>query len=159
MAAEIINTINDLISDPVTCQSLIGSKTVVVLENNKELSGYLASFDPVSGCLILRTAGEDKHRLIMSHSVVQLSVKTDDRIEINAIQTQSMCSNFSEEEIEGRRSKIMKLITEARLTSCVQSDGSIQVSSVAIIKPPFTPNDIVTTNSTVLSRIKELIQE
>lgn len=154
-----VKNIADLISDPVTCQSLIGAKVIVILNNKRELIGYLAAFDPVSGSVILEAEGDVEYRLLMSDHISSLSFDPVDRIVINSMENYSTPPIHSPEEMEQRKSRILKIIHDAHLSAAVQDDGSIEIASVAVIRPPFKPDDIVTSNSIISNRLRELIQE
>ena len=151
-------SISDLVSDPVACQHLIGTRTVIKMKNKTEVTGYLTAFDSVTGSLIVK---EDSgcHLIIPDH-VIGLDFDRSDCIKIDPIGTkQKVPTTYSEGEINERRTRALKIINEARLTANVLKDGSIEVASVAKIKSPFTSQDIVSSNSIILSRIRELIRD
>ena len=147
-----------LFSDPVACQNLIGTRTVIKMKNKTGVTGYFTAFDPVTGSLIVK---EDSgcHLIIPDH-VIGLGFDRSDCIKIDPVGTkQRVPTTYSEGEINDRRTRALKIINEARLTANVLEDGSIEVASVAKIKSPFTSRDVVSSNSLILSRIRGLIQD
>lgn len=151
-------SVSDLVSDPVACQHLIGVRTVVKMKNKSEVSGYLTAFDPVTGSLIVEEGSG--YRLILPDHVVGLDFDRGDCINIDLIgKRQKASATRPEGEINERRRRAIRIINEARLTADILKDGSIDVASVARIKPPFTSEDVESSNRIILSRIRELIQD
>lgn len=152
--------VSELVSDPVLCRKLIGTHTSVKLNSNKQaqdVCGYLSAFDPVSGMIILQISGEK--RLIMPDHIASLKFDSNDTIKIENIESNLTTSNLSEEKVKETRDRVLKIISEAQLSAKLLKDCSIEVASVAVINPPFTARDIVTTNSVIRNRLSELIKE
>lgn len=95
-------------------------------------------------------------KIIFGHWIKNIEVISDKERDIPELFLPSS-ENFSQATTTKRKDIIKKLLIENRLPITEEND-SLKIDDFLIIDPPYYPDNCISTNSIILSRVKDILK-
>lgn len=165
--------IQDLLTKPTDALELIGRKVIVETSTKFERSvcGYLYTVDPVAGHIVIVNFDNIESsspvltstQILTNHSVKCLLLdETEARSSLvpgllEKLFTRDSSESLTESELDERKTKVLEMIKANRLPVKEESDGSLTIANIVVMKPPYCKDDLVCSNDIVLGRVKSIL--
>ncbi|XP_018027678.1 gem-associated protein 6 [Hyalella azteca] len=155
-------------NDPRKLHSLIHSYISVTVRNQKPISGWVHTVDPVSESFVLVNFTADGSTvqdviLVPGYNVTGVrlhphvaSENMKEKIDFTFKQNET---RFSRAELDRRRNVLCVWLKDNRVPYTMKANDCLEVLRFATIKPPYTPQSIVCTNEVVLDKLLKLLQD
>ncbi|KAF2358967.1 Gemin6 [Trinorchestia longiramus] len=155
-------------NDPRKLVSLINQFVTVTTKNQKLISGWVHTVDPVSESFVLVKFGMEGGTaesiiLVPGYNVTNVRLHPDvaspqlkDKIDSLFQQNEA---HFSKADLDRRRDALCVWLKDNRVSYSMKADNCLEVLQFATIKPPYTAQSVVCTNEVVLDKILKLLQD
>ncbi|KAK2576021.1 hypothetical protein KPH14_007373 [Odynerus spinipes] len=145
--------------DPLAFKSFIGTEVKVKTDNTSVHTGILYTMDPVSGSVVLLCNKEDNRynlQLVFGHAIKEIEYTTKTKTHIPEL-FQNSTDQFSLSDLTKKKNIVKQHLLENRFPVTDVNDILYIEDSVSI-KPPYTADHCVCTNSIILSRIQNILR-
>ncbi|KAG8444114.1 hypothetical protein GDO86_009339 [Hymenochirus boettgeri] len=153
---------------PLEWQDFVNKEVKVSADEKNEYQGWIVTVDPVSASIVLANFEEAEKtliRVILGHAVQQLQVlkeadeTTKDRIAslFNPPETTNL---YSKEDMEKKKLRMKTWLEENNIPVTEQGEthATLCVAGVLTIDPPYGPENCISANEIILSRVQGLIK-
>ncbi|KAM6220192.1 gem-associated protein 6 [Rhynchocyon petersi] len=152
---------------PLEWQDYIYKEVRVTASEKKEYKGWVLTTDPVSASVVLVNFLEDGSMSVtgvMGHAIqaVETLSDVDHRVKEKLMHLfmSGDCQAYSPEDLEKRKNSLKAWLEKNHIpvTEQGESQGTICVAHVLTIEPPYGPENCISSNEIILSRVQDLIQ-
>ncbi|KAM9187651.1 gem-associated protein 6 [Dugong dugon] len=152
---------------PLEWQDYIYKEVKVTASQKKEYKGWVLTTDPVSANIVLVNFLEDGSMSVtgvMGHAVQTVETVNDGdhrvREKLIHLFMSGDCQAYSPEDLEKRKNSLKTWLEKNHIpiTEQGESQRTICVARVLTIEPPYGPENCISSNEIILSRVQDLIQ-
>jgi len=162
--------------DPAALMQYVHKRVVIRTVDGTKHSGHVYTIDPVSFTFVLLTYKDEvttanKHlpqlqhaELVLGHAVQSIDIINDEDVDRSAdmdlLFKSSNDVTLTEEELQKRRERLCSWLVENRFPVQITESQPDIVSvggDILLIQPPYFPENCLSTNEIILSRIQSLI--
>jgi len=162
--------------DPAELMQYVHKRVVITTVDGVTHCGHVYTVDPVSSTFVLLTCENktvstndclpdtQRAEFVLGHAVQSIDILDDDGTDHSAHMDMLFKStsnmSFSEEELHKRRERLCSWLLENRfpveIKEC-QPDVVSVGGDILLIQPPYFPENCLSTNEIILSRVQSLI--
>ncbi|XP_075391831.1 gem-associated protein 6 [Tenrec ecaudatus] len=151
---------------PLEWQDYIYKEVKVTASEKKEYKGWVLTTDPVSASIVLVNFLEDSSLSVtgvMGHAIQTVETLNDGdhsvREKLMHLFTSGDCQVHSPEDLEKRKNSLKRWLEKNHIPVTEQGESqTICVAQVLTIEPPYGPENCISSNEIILSRVQDLIQ-
>ncbi|XP_064133252.1 gem-associated protein 6 isoform X2 [Loxodonta africana] len=152
---------------PLEWQDYVYKEVKVTASEKKEYKGWVLTTDPVSANIVLVNFLEDGGMSVtgvMGHAVQTVETVSDGdrsvREKLTHLFMSGDCQAYNPEDLEERKNSLKKWLEKNHIpvTEQGESQRTICVAQVLTIEPPYGPENCISSNEIILSRVQDLIQ-
>jgi len=162
--------------DPAELMQYVHKRVVITTVDGATHEGHVYTIDPVSSTFVLLTCGnkgagtndclpDTQHvEFVLGHAVQNVDILDDDGTEhsshMDLLFKSANSISFTEEELHKRRERLRSWLSENRFPVEIKDSQPDVVSvggDVLLIQPPYFPENCLSTNEIILSRVQSLI--
>lgn len=161
--------------DPAELMQYVHKRVVIRTVDGASHSGHVYTIDPVSFTFVLLTYEDESTtdvsppktqcaELVLGHAVQSINILEDDGVDrssdMDLLFKPASNVTLSEEELQRRRERLRSWLTENRFPVEITESRPDVVSvggDTLLIQPPYYPENCLSTNEIILSRIQSLI--
>jgi len=163
--------------DPAALMEYVHKRVVIRTVDGAVHRGHVYTIDPVSFTFVLLTykdevTAADKHvpkiqhaELVLGHAVQSIDILGDGNVDhsadMDSLFRSSSDVTLSEEELQRRRDRLRSWLVANRFPVEITESRSDVVSvggDILLIQPPYYPENCLSTNEIILSRVQSLIE-
>jgi len=163
--------------DPAELMQYVHKRVIITTVDGVMHRGHVYTIDPVSFTFVLLMSKNEavntddclpntQHaEFVLGHSVRSIDILDDDGADHSAhmdlLFKSTSNTSFTEEELSKRRERLHSWLSENRFPVEVKESQPDVVSvggDVLLIQPPYFPENCLSTNEIILSRVQSLIE-
>ena len=163
--------------DPAELMHYVHKRVVITTVDGVIHRGHVYTIDPVSSTFVLlmcknKTVGINDHvqdtqhvEFVLGHAVQSIDILDDDGTDhsahVDLLFKSANNVSFTEEELHKRRERLRSWLSENRFPVEIKESQPDIVSvggDVLLIQPPYFPENCLSTNEIILSRVQSLIE-
>ncbi|XP_014238819.1 gem-associated protein 6-like [Trichogramma pretiosum] len=146
-------------NDPILFRSYVNKKVTLTTEDGNVHIGIVYTIDPVSESVVLMQSkgGEDAMlmKIIMRSAIKSIDCSFENEMPLPEMFVTPI-EKMSKEELLERRNSVFKLLTDSQFP-VTEENGILLIEDTVRIEPPYRPENCICLNSTILSRMQDIV--